>query len=279
MPVQTYTTLDDPSATAGTFVQGINSSGQIVGYYHDNQGSGLHGFLLSGGTYATLDDTVAFFGTTLASGINASGQIVGYYDNSTGRHGFLYNPNGATYTPLDDPSGANGTQALGINDLGQIVGNYADSNHHPHGFLYSGGASGTYTTIDDSFAQAINASGQIVGWYSDSANHQHGFLYDGRTYTTLDVPFSIQTEALGINDRGQIVGYYLDTSVHAHGFLYSNAPTPPSTIPWVSMAPMQQASTLQGRSSGNTPTPTANTTASSRLPCRTRRRPPAPPPT
>ena len=45
MPVQTYTTLDDPSATAGTFVQGINSSGQIVGYYHDNQGSGLHGFL------------------------------------------------------------------------------------------------------------------------------------------------------------------------------------------------------------------------------------------
>jgi len=193
MPVQTYTTLDDPSATAGTFVQGINSSGQIVGYYHDNQGSGLHGFLLSGGTYATLDDTVAFFGTTLASG--------------------------------------------------------------------------------------INASGQIVGWYSDSANHQHGFLYDGRTYTTLDVPFSIQTEALGINDRGQIVGYYLDTSVHAHGFLYSNAPTPPSTIPWVSMAPMQQASTLQGRSSGNTPTPTANTTASSRLPCRTRRRPPAPPPT
>jgi hypothetical protein len=60
MPVQTYTTLDDPSATAGTFAQGINSSGQIVGNYHDNQGSGLHGFLLRGGTYATLDDTVAF---------------------------------------------------------------------------------------------------------------------------------------------------------------------------------------------------------------------------
>jgi probable HAF family extracellular repeat protein len=145
-------------------------------------------------TYSTLDDTVAFFGTTLASGINASGQIVGYYDNSTGRHGFLYNPNGGTYTPLDDPSGSSGTtQALGINDLGQIVGSYGDSNHHPHGFLCSGGASGTYTTIDDpsaltggdTFAQAINASGQIVGWYSDSANHQHGFLYDGRTYTTL----------------------------------------------------------------------------------------------
>jgi probable HAF family extracellular repeat protein len=139
MPLQTYTTLDDPSATAGTFAQAISSSGQIVGHYQDNQGSGLHGFLLSGGTYTTLDDTVAFFGTTLASGINGSGQIVGYYDNSTGRHGFLYNPNGATYTPLDDPSGSSGTtQALGINDLGQIVGSYGDSNHHPHGFLLSG---------------------------------------------------------------------------------------------------------------------------------------------
>jgi hypothetical protein len=33
MPIFTYTTLDDPLATGGTFAQGINNSGQIVGYY------------------------------------------------------------------------------------------------------------------------------------------------------------------------------------------------------------------------------------------------------
>jgi probable HAF family extracellular repeat protein len=57
MPVNVFTTLDDPLATNGTDAFGINAMGQIVGLYED--ASGNHGFLLSGGTYTTLDDPLA----------------------------------------------------------------------------------------------------------------------------------------------------------------------------------------------------------------------------
>src|SRR5262249_60645152 len=38
----TYTTIDDPAATNGTFAFGINDSGMIVGQYMSS--SGLHAF-------------------------------------------------------------------------------------------------------------------------------------------------------------------------------------------------------------------------------------------
>ena len=41
-------------------------------------------------------------------------------------------------------------------------------------------------------------------------------------FTTLDVPNSINTEALGINDAGKIVGDYMDANSHTHGFVFSN---------------------------------------------------------
>src|SRR5438270_711057 len=109
MPVNVYTTLDDPLAganAAGTAANGINDTGQIVGWYEDGSG-GLHSFLYSGGTYTTLDDplaTATTHGGTVAQGINASGQIVGFYASKTDTdHGFLYS--GGIYTAIDDPLG------------------------------------------------------------------------------------------------------------------------------------------------------------------------------
>ena len=58
MPVQTFTTLNDPLATDGTLAHGINGSGQIVGQYANNN-TGINGFLLSGGTYTTIADPLA----------------------------------------------------------------------------------------------------------------------------------------------------------------------------------------------------------------------------
>src|SRR6266404_4769408 len=88
MPVYTYTTIDDPFGTVGTQAYGINSAGQIVGYYADSL-QNEHGFLYSGGTYTTLDDPSAS-GRTVATGINGKGQIVGYYtDSSPQNHGFF----------------------------------------------------------------------------------------------------------------------------------------------------------------------------------------------
>ena len=93
MPVYTYTTIDDPSATSqGTTAFGINDAGQIVG------SSGDHGFLLSGGTYTALNDPLGF--DTTAFGINASGQIVGSYQaDAITRKGFLYDPSRGIFPP------------------------------------------------------------------------------------------------------------------------------------------------------------------------------------
>src|SRR5438874_7552692 len=104
MPIYTYTTLDDPSASGsarGTNSSGINASGQIVGTFTND--SGRHRFLYNGGVYTTLDDPSAFGPNgTVASGINASGQIVGdIYNASNQIEGFLYS--GGTYTALNDP--------------------------------------------------------------------------------------------------------------------------------------------------------------------------------
>jgi probable HAF family extracellular repeat protein len=57
-----YTTLDDPLATQGTFALGINGKGQIVGYY--TNAAGKHGFLYSGASYTTLDDPLGMPGAT-----------------------------------------------------------------------------------------------------------------------------------------------------------------------------------------------------------------------
>ncbi len=180
----------------------------------------MHGFLLSGGTFTTLDDPSA---TTLsqARSINSLGQIVGFYRDAGGDHGFLFS--GGQFTTIDDPSGGNATDAQGTNDAGQIVGYYRDSNGLFHGFLLNGG---TFTTLDDpsgfeTIAVGINKMGQIVGYY-DSPGARHGFLYSGGQFTTIDPPLTVGYSTVnGINDMGQIVGEYRDAGGRTHGFLYS----------------------------------------------------------
>jgi uncharacterized membrane protein len=117
-----FITIDAPGAST-TDAFGINDVAQIVGSY--NTGDGPQGFLLSGGSYTTLNDpaiTSPPTGSghyTAATRINASGQIVGYYNLSPTR-GFLYST--GTYTNVDTGAIQGGTFAKGINDAGQIVG-------------------------------------------------------------------------------------------------------------------------------------------------------------
>jgi probable HAF family extracellular repeat protein len=228
MPVYTFSTFDDPSASTGaTNAFGINDTGQIVGSYRDPMNV-FHGFLLSGGTYTPLTDPLATNSTT-AVGINAAGQIVGRYHNGTGTHGFLYN--GGIYSTLDVPS-ATLTAASGINSSGVVVGTYRNASG-AHGFIYDpSNMANPFTTLDaplafgDTEATGVNDAGQVVGLYIDVDNAIHGFLYNpnGGGYTILDDPLntdaSAGTEPGGINNAGQIVGNYTDAS-GTHGFLYS----------------------------------------------------------
>ena len=65
--------------------QGINDSGQIVGFYANN---GIaNGLFLSGGTYTTIDPPGSIY--TWLYGINDTGKIVGGYVKSGIDHGYL----------------------------------------------------------------------------------------------------------------------------------------------------------------------------------------------
>src|SRR5438309_166079 len=151
MPVNIFTTIDDPLATQDTDPFGINGSGQIVGAFRTN--SVFHGFVLSGGSFTTLDAHLAT--STQAFGINDAGQIVGFFSVASTTHGFLQS--GGTFIPIDDPSAGpgspGGTVARGINNAGQIVGSFTDASVKTHGFLRS--SAGTFTTFDDPSASAI----------------------------------------------------------------------------------------------------------------------------
>ena len=192
---------------------------------------GFHGFLLSGGSYTTIEPPGALHSTALA--INDSGQIVGNFEYADGLgHGFLLS--GDSYTTIDPP-GSLSTGVSGINASGQVVGTFlSGSPSVAHGFLFSGGS---YTTIDvlgsvGTSVSGINASGQVVGTFGFAASSQsHGFLFSGGKFTTIDPPGSTYTLVFAINDSGQMAGTYYDRFNGSHGFLTGNVVTLLDPVP------------------------------------------------
>jgi probable HAF family extracellular repeat protein len=198
------TTIDVPVAQM-TWANGINNSGQVVGYYNDAVSGDYHGFLYDDGIYSLIDLPGA--SATVASGINDSGQIVGYGQFQNFQfHGFL--DDGGDFTTIDYP-GTSFTIPKAINNTGQTVGYY----NSIHSFIDDGG---NFTTIDYpsssyNIALGINNPGEIVGYYDN-----HGFFLDKNgNFTTIDFPYSsndpstvfkIETTLYGINNSGQILG-------------------------------------------------------------------------
>ena len=195
------TILNDPLATGGTFAQGINDSGEIVGYYIDAQGT--HGFTYNNGTFSTLASNVV-----TAQGINDAGQIVGL---SSG-----------------------GANLYGINNVGQVVGQFTDSNNTTQSFVSSGGSNTTQLSFpgaSNTFARGINDQGEAVGYWTgmDStfpgANISHSFVYNNGAWSTLDATAGVGgTYAEGVNNSNVIVGFYIDSQGTSHGFAF-NQPT------------------------------------------------------
>jgi hypothetical protein len=63
------------------YSEGINNSGEVVGFY------GKEGFRYSNGVYTTL--SVPGGAYTYPASINDSGEVVGYYDNGSAQEGFI----------------------------------------------------------------------------------------------------------------------------------------------------------------------------------------------
>jgi probable HAF family extracellular repeat protein len=235
--VETF--ISDPLGVGGTFANGINALGQIVGVYFDaNMLS--HAFLFSNNTFITIDDPLGTKGS-VATDIGTTGQIVGYYTTDDGHtHGFRRSVAG-NYDTIDNPSpNAVDTQLRSINDVGQIVGTYTDAlNNTLHGFVRDPLQGGAFIEIIPpgtlSAVEGINNGGQITGSYTAGVGKVHGFLYDfsANTYITIDDPLGTNSNfPTGINDAGRIVGDYVQLGQgEFHGFLATVGPNPPPPAP------------------------------------------------
>ena len=219
-----YNVINLGTLPGGTIsiANGINNSGQVVGY--SGSSNGPRAFLYSNGIMTDLG-TLPGGTVSNATAINDSGQVVGNSDgsNSTIR-AFLYS-NG-TMTDLN-PLFGNGfpasSTATGINNSGQVVGGLFLSRAFGGSriFLYS---NGTITYLDGATADArgINDSGQVVGsWLNPNTNNLLAVVYNGGQRQSLGtLPGALLSSGTAINNSGQVVGYS-DVNGNARAFLYS----------------------------------------------------------
>ena len=150
---------------------GINPQGEIVGIFDSRA---IHGFLLSNGTFTTIDVPGAV--STAAESINLARRHRGAYRDSSGNlHGFLLS-NG-NFTTIDLP-GAVQTQAFNINPRGDIVGTIMTAAATLMVICWSKGKFTTYgiTGSRPDRRRMDGTRGDIVGNDDDSSANTTGYL-------------------------------------------------------------------------------------------------------
>src|SRR5713226_8654954 len=262
-PAFAFVSIDVPNATF-TIPTGIGPSGDIVGIYGDASFN-EHGFLLSHGSFTTIDVPGALVGAsgtlqTEANGINPAGDIVGDYFAPPGapgapechiafspacRRGFLYS-NGQFSDVL--VPGKKGSIPNSINPDGTIYG--CDHNDDYFGSMVGFGSTrfDTFITLDagggelQDPAQAVTASMNngatpngkiIVGLYANPplpGGAYHGYVVENGKFAPYDVPGSVLTQIWGINASADFVGLYDDANGSEHGFLQRWGESAPITI-------------------------------------------------
>lgn len=221
-----FKAVDVPGAST-TDAGWVNARGDIVGTYHDVR---AHAYVLSGGTFTTIDFPSVSPVSTVGFGISDRGDVVGVEsapDDFNHGHGYLFSR--GMFSLIDFP-GATGTFPTMVLDSGEIVGAYMDSAGVVHGFQRS---SGTFDTIDfpDStftWITGINPEGDIVGFYNSQDGKQHGFVLRKSEFISVDIPGGISSEVNGINAQGDVVGRYItpqDGNTHGY-FLRCGSCTP-----------------------------------------------------
>lgn len=220
--------LDD-----GTSVQGINSSGTVVGYSYDRRG-GFFGFERTpDGTMTDVDVSTR----TIPISIDDAADIAGYYfDGKTGGlgHGFFVASNG-TVTKFDPPGegGTYGTRVSEMNTGGTLTGDFTDANNAFHGYLRK--ADGTFTVFDvpgagtgasqGTIPWTINVKGAVCGSAVDSGGVRHAFIRTRKgAITVFDAPGAGTASGQGssctaVAPDGRALGYIIDGTGAVHAFL------------------------------------------------------------
>ncbi len=221
-PKLTLTTIAVPGA-AVTFATGINTKGDIVGFFGQSLLGSFSGFLYSEGVFTYFDYPGQQ--VTEPGGINDSGLIVGLATQEAGQRstvvGFLYD--GISFTTLQDGRYAV-TNAYGINNVGTVVGAagpdvdlWAAFSEHD----------GKYTPVGlpgkgcpYKFANGINNLGEIVGQTSCGLYYKGYAVQNGKVHSVA-FPGALETVPLGINDEGIVAGWYGKGALE-YGFAYSH---------------------------------------------------------
>ena len=218
----TFTTIDVPGAGV-TNVSGINTNGDMVGWYSQADNTPASGFLLSGGNFTFLNYPGGY--DTVARSINDSGVIAGYSgtNHDAAYVGFTYA--GGTFTTVKVGNYVY-NYAEGIDNFGDVVGGYGNlfSNN---GFEENGTKfknitpPGSWQTV---VANGVNNVGQVVGSATSATSvSMNGFFYNKGKFQALSVPGSNgTTTAMAINDDGIVVGSYFACNVNCgyQGFAF-----------------------------------------------------------
>ncbi len=222
---KTKTSFGNP-AQASTICGGINTAGDIVGYYPATNTLGATAFLYKKGKFTNVTPPNSA-GGVIAYGINDSGTIIGTYTDSSGaQHGFLLT--GKTYTSFDAPGEAI-TLGISINNKGDYTVQSADSGGNEHSFVNIGG---TYTELlfpnaTSTRVHQINSAGiAALGWI-DSSGNENGGLYESKSasYITVNAPGAGLTGVEGINDSDTLVGIFATpTDTVYEGFIATGKP-------------------------------------------------------
>ena len=172
LPTYSISTYPSLVGSVGSSANGINDSGQAIGYYDFYSKLTNKALLWSGGT---AQDLGALSGETVCLGesINNSGEAVGYSFYSTENyHAVLWSQ--GTIQDLGILPGGIGSEAFGINSSGQVVGYAIDSSGVEYAVLWSGGTIQELGTLPggvQNAALAINNFGLVVGYAYDSIGH------------------------------------------------------------------------------------------------------------
>jgi len=215
----TYTQIDFPNA-GSTYCMGVDSSGDISGFYEDTSSS-FQGFIFSKGSFTSVSFPGAV--STFLGGLNDVGQVAGssWISDNFAYHSFVYNFQDQTFIRLKTPEGQL-TFSNAINDDGTVVG-YTLLVDRTVAFEYS-----LYSErfkqilpVNVAFAEAfgITDRGQIVGrvvlhngQFSDSV------VFEGGQYRILNIP-GVQAAVSGINPAGTA---YVGGYGQPNGFVYAN---------------------------------------------------------
>ena len=201
-------TVFDPPGSMGTLVNGIDTTGDIVGWFYTATGgecfirSAAGGFTLFQATHASI--------ICDATAINSKGDVAGYQSTERSEYGFLRVPSGQIKQFLKLSSGT--STVNGINDSLDIVGSAPDESGLA-GFLRLGG--GTIATFhapgdaNGTYADSINNKKTIAGYFIDSSHNGHGFIRSAdSTLTEFDVSGANSTRAFAINSKSEVTGSY-----------------------------------------------------------------------